>query len=286
VSVLSRVLIIVGFMIAGAAVYLYNGGGAARSALPELATVNVRVAAEPLRVGTFLDSGRAPFQPMSETDVPDDAVTDADDGGLLGAVIIAPVAAGAPVPRSALLAPGQEGFLAAVLRPGFRAVSLPVDEVSGNAGLIFPGDRVDLLLTQMVPDDDGFSGERWASETILRDVRVIAVDQRLNGQLSERAMVDEREVARTVTLEVRPGGAETIAVARNLGAISLTLRSLIVEGDSTAGSDAPNPIWAHDVSAVTRATARDARVEDEATAGPPPAPLVVIRGGVVQEVAQ
>jgi pilus assembly protein CpaB len=285
-SVLTRLLIILGFIIAGGAAYLYNGGGVARSALPEVATVNVRVAAEPLRVGTFLDSARAPFQPMPETDAPDGAVTDADDGALLGAVIIAPVAAGAPVLRSALLAPGQEGFLAAVLQPGFRAVSLPVDEVSGNAGLIFPGDRVDLLLTQMVPDDDGFSGERWASETILRDVRVIAVDQRLNGQLSERAMGDDVEVARTITLEVRPGGAETIAVARNLGAISLTLRSLIVEGDTPADPEAPDPIWAHDVSAVTRATARDARVDEEANAGPPPAPLVVIRGGVVQEVAQ
>jgi len=283
-SALSKILVVVIFLFAGAGVYVMrsdDGSAVAQQAV----NVNVRVAAAPLQVGTFLDDAKAPFAPMPEDAVAEDWVTD-EDRGMLGAVIIAPVAPGEPVRRGDLLAPGQEGFLAAVLRPGFRAISLPVDAVSGNAGHIFPGDRVDLLLTQEIEDAGENSGRRWASETILRDVRVIAVDQRLGADLANRASAagEELSVARTITLEVRPGGAETIAVARNLGAISLTLRSLIVEG-APGETEAPEaPVWARDVSAVTRATAVAPQPPSPAVA--PPAPVVVMRGEATSEVAQ
>ena len=283
-SALSKILIALIFVAAGAGVYVMQmdtGAAVAQQAV----NVNVRVAAAPLQVGTFLDDAKAPFQSMPENEVGEDWVTDAGRG-MLGAVIIAPVEPGQPVRRGDLLAPGQEGFLAAVLRPGFRAISLPVDAVSGNAGHIFPGDRVDLLLTQEIEDAGDNSGRRWASETILRDVRVIAVDQRLGADLANRASAagEELSVARTITLEVRPGGAETIAVARNLGAISLTLRSLIVEG-APGEDEAPEPpVWARDVSAVTRATSATPQPPSPTVA--PPAPVVVMRGEATSEIAQ
>lgn len=288
-TILSKLLVLLAVAVGAVGFMVYNGMiGPAESAV-EPPKVMVRVAAQDLQVGTFLDDSRAPLTPMAPDAVAEDYVTDAG-GAMVGAVIIAPVAAGRPVRRGALLAPGQDGFLAAVLRPGFRAVSLAVDAVSGNAGLILPGDRVDLLLTQQLdPEAAGATdpGRRWASETILRNVRVIAVDQKLGGDLAARAAEGAPAVgiARTITLEVPPDGAETIAVARNLGAISLTLRSLIVQGpdgetpDADADGAAPQPTWASDVSAVTRAAL--GRAEDPqpvADATPIARPVKVLRG--------
>src|SRR6266568_516144 len=95
-----------------------------------------------------------------------------------------PITSGEPITDARVIAPGNRGFLAAVLRPGMRALSVPVTVTSGIAGFIFPGDQVDLLLTYAVPapEKGADAGEKYqhrAAETVLRDVRVIAIDQRL-----------------------------------------------------------------------------------------------------------
>ena len=143
----SKILILLALAIAAGAVWFVYGRPPPEAQAVRM--VPVRVAAHALVVGTFLEDGKAPLAAMPESEVKADFVTEAQPD-LIGAVIIAPVAAGVPVRRSDLLAPGQDGFLAAVLRPGLRAVSVAVDAVSGNAGHIFPGDRVDLLLTQQI----------------------------------------------------------------------------------------------------------------------------------------
>jgi pilus assembly protein CpaB len=247
---LARLLVLAVFLLGGGAALMLYRADDASTPPPPPPLAQVRIAATPLTVGTFLDADDAPFTAMPLAEVREGYIVQGQQD-VIGAVIIAPTPAGAPVMRAALLTPGQEGFLAAVLRPGKRAVSVGVDAVSGNAGLIFPGDRVDVVLTQRLDgaaaDDD--PALRWGAETILRDVRVIAVDQNLKTDLSAR---DEAEVARTVTFEVSPAEAEIIAVARNLGALSLTLRSLIVEGVAETPPDGPVPTWAGDVSAVLR----------------------------------
>jgi len=292
-SILGKLLIIFAFAVSAVGFMVYNGViGPAESAV-ETPEIRVRVAAQDLQVGTFLDDAKAPLKPMAPELVAEDYVTDAG-GAMVGAVIIAPVMAGQPVRRGALLAPGQDGFLAAVLRPGFRAVSLAVDAVSGAAGLILPGDRVDLLLTQQLDAEAVAStdpGRRWASETILRNVRVIAVDQKLGSDLAARTAegAPAVSIARTITLEVPPEGAETIAVARNLGAISLTLRSLIVQGpdgerpDAEADGAAPQPTWASDVSAVTRATLGRAEAPRPVADATPTVRVVKVLRGVREE---
>ncbi len=296
-GLLSKILILIGMMAAAAVAFVMLSPPAAEQAA-ERPMRMIRVAAQPLQIGTFLDDGKAPLRPFPEDEADPAAVSDREPE-LVGAVIIAPVAEGAPVPRAALLAPGQEGFLAAVLRPGHRAVSLAVDAVSGNAGHIFPGDRVDLLLTQQIElanAAEATPSRRWASETILRNVRVIAVDQKLGGGIGHRSSADgaavEASIARTITLEVSPEGAETIAVARNIGAISLTLRSLIVEGPDGAPLDAePDgtarlPTWAGDVSAVTRATSGQPEAAPETAPPAPVRPITVLRGGQQERVTQ
>jgi pilus assembly protein CpaB len=259
----------------------------------------VRMASHDLAVGMFLDAAKAPFEPWPG-DASDDFVLQgvAPDRDVVGAVVIAPIAAGQPISRKKLLLPGQDGFLAAVLAPGMRASSVAVDAVSGNAGLIFPGDRVDLILTQNLADSTGSASlaERWASETILENVRVIAVDQSLSADLANRG--DQSRVARTITLEVSPRDAEKVALASGLGRLSLSLRSLRLtdEGGGAApdsavlrpdGSHGRGPTWASDVSAVVRGAG--SRVEPAAEAAPAtPAPsmprLRVFRGKQAETV--
>jgi pilus assembly protein CpaB len=288
--------------ILAAAVFAFGGGAAALLysgedvAAPPPPTAQVRVAASTLTIGAFLDDDDAPFQTVPKADIEEGWVVDGEDD-VLGAVVIAQLPAGRPITRAALLTPGQEGFLAAVLAPGKRAVSVGVDAVSGNAGLIFPGDRVDVVLTQRLDDEaaDADPALRWGAETILRNVRVIAVDQNLRSDLAER---DSAAVARTVTFEVSPAEAEVIAVARNLGALSLTLRSLIVEGAEEDDAGTTSPTWAGDVSAVLRAVTgraeprepgdRDPATTPVAATAPAEQPrrIVVLRGPSADSVGE
>ncbi|MFP4125909.1 MAG: Flp pilus assembly protein CpaB [Alphaproteobacteria bacterium] len=240
---------------------------------PKVATTPVRVASTDLPVGTFVDEVEAPFEDRPDAELEPDWITAevAARDDILGAVVIEPVKAGEPLTREALLMPGQDGFLAAVLRPGLRAVSVAVDAVSGNAGHVFPGDRVDIILTQRL-EAEGRRDGAWASETILEAVRVIAVDQNLEEDLSAR---EQARVPRTFTLEVTPDDVERIAVASELGRLSFSLRSLVLDesgGEVGAGDD--RATYAIEVSRALRP------VPEAEASEPTPAPreVRVLRG--------
>ena len=134
-----------------------------------------------------------------------------------GAVVRHLIKAGDPIEKDKIVTPKEGGFLSAVLAPGTRAISVGVDVVSANAGFIFPGDKVDLLLTHSVDNLDG--KKSFASETFIEDVRVLAIDQQVSNPEKKTL------VPKTVTLEVTPKQAEKILVAQELGKISLILRS-------------------------------------------------------------
>jgi len=148
-----------------------------------------------------------------------------------------PISAGEPLSETKIIAPGNRGFLAAVLRPGMRAISVPVTITSGISGFIFPGDQVDLMITHQIPTGTvgGNSGgyEHKAAETVLHDVRVIAIDQRLESKSGEAV------VAHTATLEVTPKQTEMIALAGEIGKLSLNLRSLVPAASDAATSADP-----------------------------------------------
>lgn len=140
-----------------------------------------------------------------------------------GAVVRRQITKGEPVTKNLLVHANEGGFMAAVLGPGKRAISIAVDSTTGNAGFIFPGDKVDLILTHSIPieTDNGRSREdSLASETFIEDARVLAADQQLDNPDNEAIL------AKTVTLEVTREQAEKINVAKDLGKISLSLRSL------------------------------------------------------------
>ena len=184
----------------------------------------VLVAQRALPVGTIITADSVSFEAWPKELVKDAYFIDgeADVDKLLGTVVRFPITAGQPVTQGVLVAPGDRGFLAAALGPGMRAITIPVSAKTGVGGFIFPGDRVDLMLTQTVAGGEGQPLN--AAETILRNLRVLATDQS-----TESETVDGKTVVRavrTVTLEVTPRIAEKITVAQNIGTLSLSLRSL------------------------------------------------------------
>jgi pilus assembly protein CpaB len=145
----------------------------------------------------------------------------ADMTSLNGTVVRSPMTAGQPLTQGALVKPGDRGFLAAALGAGMRAITIKTSSQHGVAGFIFPGDRVDLLLTQTVP---GETASINVSETILRNVRVLATDQRTVSRDEKGSQIVK--VFNTVTLEVTPKIAEKVVVAQSMGKITLSLRSI------------------------------------------------------------
>lgn len=138
----------------------------------------------------------------------------------VGAVVRGKVMPGEPVTDGRIVWPGDRGFLAAVLQPGTRAISVPINATTGISGFVFPGDKVDMLLTHSIKQGGASGVVRRATETVLSDIRVLAVDQR-TGDVGGKAVI-----AKTATLEVTPKQAEVIAVASEMGRLSLSLRSL------------------------------------------------------------
>lgn len=189
----------------------------------------VLVAQRALPPGTIITADAVTFQEWPGSMVRDAYFVDGKIAmnKLIGTVVRYPVTAGQPLTQGALVAPGDRGFLAAALGPGMRAVTITVSEKSGVAGFIFPGDRVDVMLTQTVrPTGAGVSDGQPlnATETVLRNLRVLATDQS-----TENETAAGKTVVRTfhsVTLEVTPKIAEKIEVAQAIGSLSLTLRSL------------------------------------------------------------
>ena len=137
------------------------------------------VAARPLLAGTLLKDEDFAIRRSPVSEVPDGAIAPGDESRieLRGALLRRYLDADAPLHRTDVLRPRDRGFLAAVLRPGTRAISVGVDVVTGTAGLIWPGDQVDLILTQELAAADAPLARRVMGETVLSDVRVIAVDQ-------------------------------------------------------------------------------------------------------------
>ncbi len=218
---------------------------AAAAAVAPPHKVTVLVVNRTLRAGTLLKPEDLAGAERTEDKVPVGALTDDPDTrrSLVGGLVRHGLTAGdvLRLPEDALR-PTDHGFLAAVLSPGTRAVTVGVDMISGAAGLIWPGDRVDVILTQTIDDPSVAPGRRIAAETMLQDVRVIAIDQQIAQGVNDTATV-----AKTVTLEVTPEKVESIQVAAKLGRLSLALRS--AEAGPTASAQ-PSTTWAGDVSAA------------------------------------
>ena len=200
----------------------------AQAPLPPVETgPEVLVATKALPVGTILDPSSFKFQPWPK-ELVENAYYIKKDGfdpkSLQGTVVRSVITAGQPLTQGALVKPGDRGFLAAALTPGMRAVTFPVRNENSVAGFVFPGDHVDLMLSQTVAGG-GDGPPLKVAETIMKNLRVLATDQRTTTDVDDQGKTVVRNIS-MVTIEATPAIAEKISVARTLGDLSLVLRPL------------------------------------------------------------
>lgn len=275
-------------------------------------TAQIRIAAEPLPAGLLLRDDDLDWRDVALSAVPAGAVVRTPEGGedITGVMVRRNISAGAVILERDVIRPSSPGFLSAALKPGMRAVSIGVDSITGNAGLIQPGDYVDIILVQQNNARGGSEAalqkaRSVVSETIVEKARVIAVGSTFRPSPASDSAAEgaERNAnIRTVTIEVMPRAAEAVAVASRLGSLTLALRSFaITDRDVDPTGDAgtvaalqdslkpDGPLWAGDVSqAISSAAALEqAARRGEAVAevgGVPPATtessrnIIIFRG--------
>lgn len=171
----------------------------------------------------------------------------------VGAITRRAFTADEPFVVTDLVRPNERQFLAAALKPGTRAISIAVDAPQSAAGLILPGDQVDIILAQSFPEGSVEPGRRSVAETVLRDVRVIAIDQSLSLPARETPAraptAAESRTPRTVTFEVTEKQAERLIVAAQLGRLQLAVRPLqVAPGAAVGAPPETGPTWADEVS--------------------------------------
>lgn len=208
----------------------------AQMASPTVTGTEVLVATRSLPVGTILDATSFKYQPWPK-ELVEGAYFIKKDGfdakTLQGTVVRNVITAGQPLTQGSLVKPGDRGFLAAALTPGMRAVTFPVENKNSVAGFVFPGDRIDIMLTQKVPGG-GDGPPLNVAETIMKNLRVLATDQRTTTDVDDQGKTVVKSIS-MVTIEATPSIAEKISVARALGDLSVVLRPL---ADSASELDA------------------------------------------------
>jgi pilus assembly protein CpaB len=224
--------------------------------VPKAERLAVLVAKANLGAGTFLKPGDTVWQVWPEGGLSPAYVVKGKRKieEFVGSVVRSSIVAGQPITDGSVVKVGERGFLAAVLSPGLRAVSFPITASSGIAGLVFPGDRVDLILSHKFKTASSGKSKnklRIASETLLTNVRIIAIDQRTDDQKEKKK---KSGVPKIATLEVTPKQAEMVSVALNLGKLSLSLRSL-AKNETGSAADAKK--------AMNAARGRTATMENE-----------------------
>jgi len=222
----------------------------------------ILVATTELPSGTLLRAKDVTWQPIVGTAEPDQVQRPLGATGaanleldqqaraeVYGATMRTAVTAGDPIRRSAIVKPADRDFLRIVLSPRARAIAIPVATGGASTGLLYPGDHVDVILTQTFKNDPPLT-RRSVSETVVESLRVLAIDAP-----DAKPVGGSNSFGRTVTLEVTPEQAEKVNVAAELGKLSLTLRSISgTDGVATASTPGRaqltgvRPTWAGDVS--------------------------------------
>lgn len=208
---------------------------AAKRTQPVIETNEVRilVAKQALPAGTLIKKNNLRWQAWPSSGLSDAYMKEGDftPEDLIGTVVRVGVSVGEPISEARVVQPGERSFLAAVLRPGFRAMTVSVNATSGIAGFVFPGDRVDVVMSHKLERKGEDGRALRASETVLTDIRVLAIDQSTNDQ------VEEANPVKSVTIEVTPKQVEIVSLVSDLGRLSLSLRSLQADEGKVAKSD-------------------------------------------------
>jgi pilus assembly protein CpaB len=223
----------------------------------------ILVATRPIAAGVLLTQADMRWKAVQAMPANSGALVrgQAVDADFVGAITRRGFSQDEPLKAEDLVKTGDRKFLAAILGPGKRAVAVPVEAQQSSSGLVLPGDRVDVILTHVLVDTPG-SPSGSVAETILRDVRIIAVDQTLspaqNPAVPEIALLGEPKMPRVVTLEVDERQAQALVVGLQLGKLQLALRSLQSLPQAAGQADLP-PTFASDISPALRELAQKAR---------------------------
>jgi pilus assembly protein CpaB len=195
---------------------------------PKFDTVDILVAKADIPRGQTLSPADITWQEWPATTAAGNFIRKKDRpkalDNLTGMIVRTPFVAGEPIREAKLVNAKGSGFMAAILPQGMRAVSTQISPETGAGGFILPNDRVDVIMTPR--GRDNASTASHFSETILRNIRVLAIDQNVEEKNGQKVVV-----GKTATLELKPGQAETLALAQQNGTLSLALRSI---ADSSA----------------------------------------------------
>ena len=229
----ARILVLgVALAAGGAAAFLVGSDDEKKPEAPaapvvqQLPTVDVLIAKGDIGMGTAVAAENFTWQAWPEATTGDTYVTRKSRPNAIeefaGAITRAPFTAGEPIREAKLIrANGAAGFMAAILPSGMRAVSTEISPETGAGGFILPNDRVDVILSRRAQGDRSANASP-TSETILTNVRVLAIDQTVEEKNGQRVVV-----GKTATIELTPRQAESLAQSRQLGTLSLALRSLL-----------------------------------------------------------
>jgi pilus assembly protein CpaB len=236
-------LVVLGIAVAagGIAALLASGGEKKEVEPPkpvaQLDTVDVLIAKGDIPMGTAVSAADLAWQmwPTSAAGATFIRKTDRPNAieQFTGWIARSPFFAGEPIREAKLVNAKGSGFMAAILPSGMRAVSTEISAETGAGGFILPNDHVDVILSKRDKSGDRTAGpETHGSETILRNIRVLAIDQQVEEKNGQRVVV-----GKTATLELMPSQAETLALAKQLGTLSLALRSIADTKRTAADQD-------------------------------------------------
>jgi pilus assembly protein CpaB len=209
-------------------------------AAPQIQSVDILVAKTDIPVGNAITPADVqwqvwPITPEGSTFITKTVRPDAIEK-LSGMVVRAPFVTGEPIREAKLVDAKGSGFMAAILPSGMRAISTQISPETGAGGFILPNDHVDVILTRRDRAAEKATGtEVQTSETILSNVRIMAIDQSIQEKDGQKVVV-----GKTATLALTPGQAETLALAQRLGSLSLALRSVTdAKGDGPTSEEKP-----------------------------------------------
>jgi pilus assembly protein CpaB len=207
---------------------------------PKMASVDILVAKSDISMGQSLSPGDLQWQAWPVTTASGNFIRKNDRPNAIeqfnGNIARFPFVAGEPIREAKLVNAKGSGFMAAILPTGMRAVATQISAETGAGGFILPNDRVDVILTHRDRAAEKASGvEVQVSETILSNIRVLAIDQTVEDKNGQKNVV-----GKTATLELTEHQAETLALAQKLGSLSLALRSITDAARETKDDDTQN----------------------------------------------
>ena len=236
----ARIAVLAGALAAGG-IAAYHASGAGEAPAPaqpvaQIQTVDVLVAKTDIGLGQSVKPDDLQWQPWPAASASGSLINRASRAEAFkeftGSIARSPFVAGEPIRDQKLVKAEGSGFMAAILPTGMRAISTEISPETGAGGFILPNDRVDVILSKRPKDNDKGASASPTSETILTNVKVLAIDQTVEEKNGQRVVV-----GKTATLEIAPRQAETLTQARQLGTLSLALRSLLDASKTEAVDD-------------------------------------------------